>query len=125
LTGERDLCSGACVIQRLGASLVLVTLGANGAYYKLGKLSGTLPTYDVKAIDTNGAGDAFTGAVHYCLRGKTLAEIQKFTKTDMENMISFANAVGSLTTTKSGAIPAMPTLKEVEDCRRTVPILNR
>jgi Sugar kinases, ribokinase family len=80
---------------------------------------------DVKTIDTNGAGDAFTGAVHYCLRGKTLVEIQKFTKTDMENMISFANAVGSLTTTKSGAIPAMPTLKEVEDCRKTVPILNR
>lgn len=32
---------------------------------------------------------------------------------DVEQMVSFANAVGALATTKKGAIPAMPTLEEI------------
>lgn len=124
LTGETDLNKGSRALARYGAALVLISLGLKGAFYRSGGLCGLLPTYDVKTIDTNGAGDAFLGAIHYRLRGKMLEEIQKFTEAELKDVISFANAVGSLTTTKSGAIPAMPTLDEIELCRRSVPLLD-
>jgi fructokinase len=124
LTGKTDLREGSNELARYGASLVLISLGPKGAFYRKGGLYEVLPTYNVKTVDTNGAGDSFLGAVHYRLRGKTLAEIQKLSQDDMEDIISFANAAGSLTTTKGGAIPAMPTLKEIELCRKTVPLLK-
>lgn len=124
LTGETDLCAGAHAIQKLGVSLVLVTLGSKGAYYLFGEHSNTLPTYDVHTIDTNGAGDAFTGAIHYGLKGKTLDDIRSMSVEELENIIDFANAVGSLATSRSGAIPAMPLLKEVQECQANVPHLT-
>ena len=123
LTGKFDLIEGSHELARYGASLVLVSLGAKGAFFRKGALYGLLPTYDVKTVDTNGAGDSFLGAVHYRLRKETLQGIQKLSEADMNDIISFANAAGSLATTKGGAIPAMPTLDEIEACRKTVPLL--
>ena len=124
LTGETDLRSGAHAIQQLGASLILVTLGSKGAFYLCGKHSNLIPTYNVHTIDTNGAGDAFTGAIHYGLKGKTLSDVRNMPVEELESIIDFANAVGSLATTKSGAIPAIPMMKEVQDCRANVPYLT-
>lgn len=124
LTGEQDLLTGARRIQALGVTLVLVTLGPKGAFYLLGDAFGTLPTYDVKTVDTNGAGDTFFGAVLFRLKGKALQEIRALPVSELEEIVSFANAAGSMATVKSGAIPAMPTLEEVERCRQTVPLLH-
>ncbi len=124
LTGKTDLQEGSYELARYGASLVLISLGSKGAFYRKGEMYGLLPTYDVKTIDTNGAGDSFLGAVHYLMRGKTLSEIQKLSQNDMEDILSFANAAGSLTTTKKGAISAMPTLEEIELCQKTIPLLK-
>ncbi|ADU27520.1 carbohydrate kinase family protein [Ethanoligenens harbinense] len=123
LTGETDLNAGARELQKAGASLVLVTLGKKGAYYRLGDRSNILPTYDVHTIDTNGAGDAFTGAVHYGLKGKSLKELRSLSTQELETIIDYANAVGSLVTGKSGAIPAMPLREDVLDCQMKVPHL--
>ncbi|MEM1485040.1 carbohydrate kinase [Oscillospiraceae bacterium PP1C4] len=124
LTGETDLMQGSLLLAKEGAALVLVSLGAKGAFYRRGDLYGRLPTYDVKTIDTNGAGDSFLGAVHYRLRGKQLSEIRAIPKEELEDILSFANAAGALTTTKSGAIPAMPCLDEIFTCLRTTPLLR-
>lgn len=120
LTGETDLGAGARAIQKCGVSLVLVTLGKKGAYYRLGEHSNVLSTYDVDTIDTNGAGDAFTGAVHYCLKGKSVEEIRSLSIAELEDILDYANAVGSLVTSKSGAIPAMPFQEDVRECRTKV-----
>lgn len=125
LTGKADLKEGAQALQNVGVSLVLVTLGARGAFYMLGDMSGILPTYDVPTIDTNGAGDAFTGAVLFCLKDKTAAQIRNMNREELEHIVDFANATGSLATTRHGAIPAMPTLQEVLDCIRSTPKLKR
>lgn len=124
LTDKTDLEEGSHLLAQYGASLVLVSLGSKGAFYRRGTLCGLLPTYDVKTIDTNGAGDSFLGAIHYRLRGKAIAEIQNLSEAEMNDIISFANAAGSLTTTRGGAIPAMPTLKDIETCRKEVPFLK-
>lgn len=114
LTGETDLQLGAERLARFGAVLVLITLGQDGAYYYTQNYRGLIPTYHVKVIDTTGAGDAFLGAIHYRLRGKTIKQIAELSRDEIVDIVAFANAAGSLTTTRKGAISAMPTLQEIE-----------
>lgn len=123
LTSERDLTAGAAALAGSHAALVLVTLGPKGAFYYTEGCSGLLPAYDVKTVDTTGAGDAFLGALLYCIGGKNLAEIKAMTSSEWARCIAFCNAAGSLTTAKKGAIPAMPTLAEIEACVKGTPVL--
>jgi hypothetical protein len=37
--------------------------------------------------------------------------------------VRFGNAAGSLTTTKGGAIPAMPSMVEIQNCIASIPLL--
>lgn len=124
LTGHTHLREGADALARYGAALVLVTLGAKGAYYRAGAGSGLLATYDVATVDTTGAGDAFLGALLWCLRGKNAAALQALSVKEWKKSIAFANAAGSLTTTKKGAIPAMPDKAAIERCIRETPLLR-
>ena len=111
LTGTEDLDKGSQVLADKGIALVLVTLGANGAYYRFGSHTGHIPGVKVKVGDTNGAGDTFFGA--------TLAQLAKFEKLaditvpELETIITIANKAAALTTSRHGAIPAMPTYDEV------------
>jgi len=59
---------------------------------------------EVKVVDTTGAGDAFNGGLTTALsKGKNLRQA-----------IYFATAVASLSVTKVGTAPAMPTNDEVQ-----------
>ena len=42
----------------------------------------------------------------------------------LREMVDFANAAGSLTTTRKGAIPAMPTREEIQQCRASASLLD-
>lgn len=125
LTEDADPARGAEKLLSMGPSLVLVSLGERGAYYRNGAGGGYLPTYDVKTVDTTGAGDAFMGAIHYRLNGKSAAALKTMAQPALEEVVRFANAAGSLTTAKRGAIPAMPTIAEIEACMATVPLLQK
>jgi fructokinase len=117
-TGVEDLQEGSSLLwKEFNTALIFITLGAEGCFYRQGDMSGQIPTYDVKTIDTTGAGDAFLGGMlHRLLEvGKKPGKV---TLEELETAVSFANAVGSLATTKKGAIPAMPALEEVERCMR-------
>lgn len=111
LTGTEDLDKGSQWLADKGIALILVTLGANGAYYRFGSHTGHIPGVKVKVGDTNGAGDTFFGA--------TLSQIAKFGKLSditvpqLENILTIANRAAALTTSRHGAIPAMPTYDEV------------
>jgi len=124
ITGIKDLEEGSKYLKdHYGIQVILVTLGPAGCFYRIGGNQGILPTYDVKTIDTTGAGDAFLGAFLYQFiqYGKDAAALDL---KEIEAMIDFANAAGSLATTKKGAIPAMPDLEAIAECQRNVPILN-
>lgn len=111
LTGTTDLEAGSQILADKGIRLVLVTLGANGAFYRLDGKTGHVPGVKVKVGDTNGAGDTFFGA--------TLAQLAKFERLDdittdaLEQIISVSNKAASITTSRHGAIPAMPSFEEV------------
>lgn len=112
ITGETDPATGSEQLLKMGPKAVFVTMGENGSYYRNHACSGTCPALQVKAIDTTGAGDAFMGAVLWQLKNSTLEEIAMC---DLQNVAAFANTAGSLTTTRHGAIPALPTAEEIQE----------
>ncbi len=58
LTGQ-DYKEGAKTFLELGAEIVAVKLGKRGCYVTDGKESHMIEAYQVEAVDTTGAGDAF------------------------------------------------------------------
>ena len=123
ITNESDLARGSQALLEMGPSLVLVSLGAKGAYYRNAVGAGHLPTYDVPTVDTTGAGDAFMGAIHYQLRRKAAEDLRTLPAFELEEIVRFGNAAGSLTTTKGGAIPAMPSMVKIQNCIASIPLL--
>ena len=115
ITGTADLEAGSKILMEKGPSLVLVTLGERGAFYRNRTHAQLIPTYPVKAIDTTGSGDAFVGAMLWSL--KDLPEEELFLG-DLSQIVDFANAAGSLTATRGGAIPALPSIEEIQVCRQ-------
>lgn len=112
LSGTSDLEKGTEILMNYGIKLILVTLGADGAFYRYGSLTGKVAGVKCVVADTNGSGDTFFGAL--------LSRLVKFDSIDnlstdtLEEIITFANTAASLTTSRHGAIPAMPVLQEVQ-----------
>lgn len=113
ITGENAPEIGSLHLLNMGPVAVFVTMGEKGCFYRNHLCHGWTPAYAVKAIDTTGAGDAFMGAILWQLRGLSREEIGVLM---LGSCAAFANAAGSLTTTRSGAIPALPTLAEIQSC---------
>lgn len=114
LTGTDDLEEGSRQLTELGISLVLVTLGSAGSFCRWQGECFTVPGVNTQVADTNGAGDTFLGAVlsRLCLRGEK--PLENLTVAELKEILSFANRAAALTCSRSGAIPAMPTLAELE-----------
>ncbi len=114
LVGTQDLIEGSKKLAAFGISLVCISRGDKGAFIRRGTDYREIQGFKVKAIDTNGAGDSFFGAIHYKIKDISLQELQKMDIEDLEKIVQFGNAAGALTTTKTGAVPAMPSIKEIE-----------
>ncbi|GMQ58093.1 carbohydrate kinase [Vallitalea sediminicola] len=108
LFGITDMDECVKLIKEMGVSLVLISMGDKGSYYSNKNVSGFIKSFKMNSVDTTGAGDAFLGAVHYKIRNKDLTDIQMLQKEELDEILLFANAAGGITTTKKGAIPAMP-----------------
>ena len=111
LTGTTDCESGTAQLAQNGIRLIFVTLGANGVFYRFGDKTGHVAGVPCKVGDTNGAGDTFFGAA---LSKLCKEELDTLTVDKLEGILAFANKAASITTSRHGAIPAMPTLAEVE-----------
>jgi fructokinase len=117
ILGEVSLEEGTLELMNGGVSLIAVTLGPQGCFYRRGEIYGHINTYDIPVQDTTGAGDAFLGALLYRLCGYG-QDVQGLSKLEIETAVDFANAAGALTTNQKGAIPALPALNEVERCQK-------
>ena len=113
LCGTKDPAAALEKLMSLGVKLAIVTLGAHGAMWRCSGLTGTVPGFSVKVADTNGAGDTFFGA--FLSRIAARGGIDRLTADEISSFVRFANKAASITTSRPGAIPAMPTLQEVED----------
>jgi len=111
LTGTSDLEAGTAMLAAQGIRLILVTLGPDGAFYRFGEHTGKVPGVPCKVADTNGAGDTFFGAL--LSRLAKCESLDTLSVSQLESDIAFANKAASLTTSRPGAIPAMPSLEEM------------
>lgn len=86
---------------------VLLTLGSKGAIFKNSNQEAIHGVYDVKVIDTTGAGDTFTG---YFL--KMYAE-----QRPIEECLKYASVASSIAVTRQGAAQSIPVFSEVQMSR--------
>ena len=111
--GERapdgDLRRYAETLLALGPRNVLLKLGARGAYLAAGSgIREQVSAIPVRAVDSTAAGDALNGAFAAALMNGA----------DPVEAVRFGVAAASLSVTRAGAIPSLPTLAEVEEFRR-------
>jgi fructokinase len=112
LYGAPERCARS-ILER-GPRLVIVTLGANGCdYFVADGGHGHVPGFAVEAIDTTGAGDGFVAGLLAHLPSLGPGRTTPLSESELREVLRFANAVGALTCTQKGAIPALPTRERV------------
>ncbi len=116
LLSGKDTVEEACLhLHQVGAQIITVTLGKEGTLVSISNTQQTIPSIKVKPVDTTGAGDAFIG----CLLHQ-IAELDNFNrifedKKTLFKMVEVANKAGAITTTKFGAIIALPDKKQLQE----------
>lgn len=105
VTDLSSASAAAEAIVELGARAAVVKLGELGAYHASSDgRRGHVPSFNVEAVDTVAAGDAFGGALAVALaEGKPL-----------EAAVGYGVAAGALAVTRPGAQDAMPRGDDVE-----------
>lgn len=87
----------------LGARLVIMTLGKDGAIVSDGECYAELPSLATEVVDTTGAGDAFwSGFYTAVVKGRTVREA-----------LGFGSAVSAYKLKQAGAVVELPALEDI------------
>ena len=116
ITGTDDLETGTLQLLQMGPKIVFVTLAEKGVYYRSHNHVGKIPSFKVQAVDATGAGDGFVAGFLRQLADRVQGrgiDLSLAMHEEIEEMAKYGAAVGALTVTKMGAIPALPTKEEV------------
>jgi fructokinase len=109
LLGTDDIEEAARMLLDRGVSLVLISKGAEGAFYATRDFSGAVPTFDVgDIVDATGAGDAFLAATLVHLSDEPWEE-ERVREASLRGC-----AAGALACTDYGAMRALPTNEDLE-----------
>ncbi len=93
-------------IHAMGVKAIIITLGKRGCLvYEDDEHYKFVDSFNVKAVDTTGAGDAFNGGFAHAITNGM----------DLYEAVRYASAVAALSVTKVGTAPAMPYREEVEE----------
>ena len=95
------------------AALVCVTIGSNGSLARSSGREIRTPGFQIACVDSTGAGDAF--------RGGFAAACLRTPDGDIEDVLTYANAVAALNCRALGARGAIPAAAEVEQLLATQP----
>lgn len=98
----------------MGVSVVAVTLGSEGALVCTKEGCITVPGFKADMVDTTGAGDSFWGGFLKCLI-ESEKRPEQLSLEEVANFAKYGNAVASLCVEKRGAIPAMPSVNEIQE----------
>jgi ribokinase len=88
----------------LGVKQVIITLGSQGARIISREKKVLKAPFQINAVDTTAAGDAFVGGFSVALAEGA----------DIEDAVVWGNAAGALAATRMGAQPSLPTRDEVD-----------
>ncbi|HEX9014943.1 MAG TPA: ribokinase [Chloroflexota bacterium] len=103
VAGEGNEASLAETLLDRGPEAIVVTLGERGSLVVERRRTLRVSAYEVDAVDSTAAGDAFVGALAARYSGLDR----------LEEAARFASAAGALACTKSGAQPSLPRAGEV------------
>jgi len=102
---QTEAKAAGAALRKQGVMTVVLTLGERGAVYADAENVGALSAYEVMAVDTTAAGDAFVGGFAVATaEGKSLPEA-----------VRWGNAAGALAVTKRGAQPSLPDRRALEE----------
>lgn len=105
VTDRSSAIEAAHMLQGRGCVSVIVTLGAQGAIYVGPDTTIDVPPFDVAAVDSVAAGDAFCGALAAAMaRGAALTDA-----------LRRSAAAGALAVAVPGATPSLPTADAVTE----------
>ncbi|HET7091121.1 MAG TPA: PfkB family carbohydrate kinase [Anaerolineae bacterium] len=110
-----DTAEAARAVWHPGLRLMIVTGGARGSRYITPTFAGDVAGFKVEPVDTTGAGDGFVAGL---LKGLLDHPDAFGDEAQLRAICRYANAVGALTTTRRGAIPALPTANQVDEFLR-------
>ncbi|WP_240469802.1 ribokinase [Cyclobacterium sp. SYSU L10401] len=100
---ESSAARAAMFFHHQGVKVVVITLGAQGAYLSSEAYQGIVPAPAVAVVDTTAAGDTFNGALAVGIsKGMGVKEA-----------VEFANRAAALSVTKKGAQSSVPRLSEI------------
>lgn len=103
VTDEQSALKAATILHEKGVEIVIITMGAAGAFLLADGKSEIIKAPKVDAVDTTAAGDTFNGSLLVALsEGKTIQE-----------SIAFANKAASISVTRIGAQSSVPFRKEI------------
>jgi len=103
VTDEQSALKAATILHGKGVEIVIITMGAAGAFLLADGKSEMIKAPKVEAVDTTAAGDTFNGALVVALsEGQTIQE-----------SIAFANKAASISVTRIGAQSSVPYRKEI------------
>lgn len=113
LSGKEDYDTGiAWLRERYDIPLIFLTLGKDGSRAYCGSVRAEQPGFKLNTIETTGAGDTFFGSVlHHVLE----KGFRPYTKEELDEMLTFANAAAALVTTRRGALRVMPSKEEIAE----------
>lgn len=127
LTGSNSLKNAKVFYQQNKLALLLITLGHRGALIVNSSGTRMVSGFKIRLKDPTGAGDGFNAGIIAGLVkritntekqfGKVINRrrmIESLTLDELATIVKRANAIGALTCTKVGAIPALPTSREIE-----------
>lgn len=127
LTGSRETQKADELRKAHDLPVLIITLDSRGAYVTTKQGSKLVPGFIVKLVEATGAGDGFNSGVISGLlpivsndqgpkktSGKRRELIENIELAELSIIIARANAIGALTCTRPGAIPALPTTEEVD-----------
>ncbi len=102
--GDEAPLAAAKRLRSLGVGTVVMTLGGEGAWFSAADEEASVFARAVNAMDATAAGDCFNGALAVALaEGKPLREA-----------VEWATLAASISVTRMGAQPSLPTRAEVE-----------
>lgn len=115
LTQSSTMEDGCQILHEKGIKIVLVTLGSSGCFVSQNGQQYLVPAFEIDAVDTTGAGDAFIGAVLYKMSNKPQGA--DFYASQLREFVEFSEKVSGLVCSKIGAMTALPTEAEVESLK--------
>ncbi len=104
VTNEETARKAAQALKRKGVDVVVITMGAQGAYLLSDEEDQMIASPKVKAVDTTAAGDTFNGALVVGLSEGML----------LIDAIKFANKAAAFSVTRMGAQASVPSRKDIE-----------